>query len=106
MKMEPLEFILANDLGYVEGAIIKYVARWRFKNGIEDLEKARHYLDVLIEDELKRQNPLVKVQQETLAGDPHRHQHYVLNPDGTETLLYDGASDCCPACDDLELVDS
>jgi hypothetical protein len=54
MKIQPLEFILANELGYAEGAVIKYVCRWKNKNGIEDLKKARHYLDVMIENEEKK----------------------------------------------------
>lgn len=47
--IEPVEFTLANGLGFCEGSIIKYVARHRFKGGIEDLKKARHYIDILIE---------------------------------------------------------
>jgi hypothetical protein len=54
MKIQPLEFILANQLGYAEGAVIKYVCRWKNKNGVEDLKKARHYLDVMIENEEKK----------------------------------------------------
>jgi len=38
-------------LGFLDGNVIKYVARWRKKNGLEDLKKARHYLDKLIEVE-------------------------------------------------------
>lgn len=56
MKIQPVEFIHANGIGYFEGNVIKYVARWRAKNGIADLEKARHYLDLLIELE-KRNEP-------------------------------------------------
>ncbi len=48
MKIQPVEFIHANGIGYFEGNVIKYVARWRAKGGIADLEKARHYLDLLI----------------------------------------------------------
>lgn len=47
--IQPVEFIHANGIGYVEGNVIKYVVRWRRKNGIEDLKKARHYIDLLIE---------------------------------------------------------
>ena len=54
MKIQPLEFILANELEYAEGAVIKYVCRWKNKNGVEDLKKARHYLDVMIENEEKK----------------------------------------------------
>lgn len=46
--IEPLDFIMSNNLGFAEGNIIKYVFRYREKNGIEDLRKARVYLDRLI----------------------------------------------------------
>jgi len=58
MVIQPLEFILANNLPYAEGCVIKYVSRWRSKNGVEDLMKARHYLDVLIEQATEGSNPL------------------------------------------------
>lgn len=51
--IQPAEFIHRNGLGYIEGCVIKYVSRWRKKNGVEDLKKARHYLDLLIEMEDK-----------------------------------------------------
>lgn len=47
-KIQPAVFIGENNLGYFEGNIIKYVCRYKKKNGIEDLKKARHYLDMLI----------------------------------------------------------
>ena len=47
--IQPWDYIAANDLGYFEGNIVKYVSRWREKAGVEDLKKARHYLDKLIE---------------------------------------------------------
>lgn len=53
MKIQPVEFIHTNSIGYIEGNIIKYVCRWRAKNGIKDLEKAQHYLALLIELESK-----------------------------------------------------
>ena len=49
LAIQPIEYIFANDIGYAEGNIIKYVSRWKSKNGIQDLKKARHYLDLLIE---------------------------------------------------------
>lgn len=51
MKIQPIEFITANNLNFCEGNIIKYVARHKQKNGREDLLKARHYIDLLIESE-------------------------------------------------------
>lgn len=51
LKIQPIDYILDNNLGYCEANIIKYVTRWRDKNGIEDLRKAKHYIDILIERE-------------------------------------------------------
>lgn len=51
MAIQPVEYIHKNGIGFVEGAVIKYVSRWRNKNGLEDLKKARHMLDLLIEIE-------------------------------------------------------
>jgi len=53
LKIQPVEFIYKNGISYIEGNIIKYVVRWRDKGGIDDLRKARHYLDMLIEMESK-----------------------------------------------------
>lgn len=51
LAIQPVQYIHANGIGYFEGNVIKYVTRWRAKNGIKDLEKARHYIDLLIEME-------------------------------------------------------
>lgn len=51
MVIQPVEFIQKNRLGFVEGNIIKYICRWRAKNGLEDLHKVRHYIDLLIDIE-------------------------------------------------------
>lgn len=48
LKIQPVEFIHANNIGFLEGNAIKYLCRWRAKNGVSDLEKARHYIDLLI----------------------------------------------------------
>ena len=49
MKIQPVEFIHANGIPYLEGNVIKYISRWRNKNGMADLEKAKHYIELLIE---------------------------------------------------------
>lgn len=51
LKIQPREYIMANSISYMEGNVIKYVSRWRDKGGIEDLKKAKHYLEILIENE-------------------------------------------------------
>jgi len=53
LKIQPIEFIHANSIPFAEGSVIKYVTRWRAKNGLADLKKARHFLDLLIELEEK-----------------------------------------------------
>jgi hypothetical protein len=47
--IQPIIYIHANDLGFCEGNVVKYVTRWRDKNGVADLRKAIHYLELLIE---------------------------------------------------------
>lgn len=47
-EIQPLDYIMSNQLGFVEGCVIKYVTRWPRKGGIEDLEKARDVLDKYI----------------------------------------------------------
>lgn len=53
LAIQPVEYIHANKIGYFEGNVIKYVSRWRSKNGIKDLEKAKHYIELLIELETR-----------------------------------------------------
>jgi hypothetical protein len=49
MAIQPVEYIHRNGLGFIEGCVVKYVSRWRVKGGVEDLRKARHFIDLLIE---------------------------------------------------------
>lgn len=49
--IQPIDYIMANGLSFCEGNVVKYVSRWRNKGGVEDLKKARQYLDFLIEGE-------------------------------------------------------
>lgn len=54
MKIQPVEYIHVNGIPFIEGCVIKYVTRWRDKGGVEDLRKARHFIDMLIELEMKK----------------------------------------------------
>lgn len=47
--IQPVQYIHANGLGFCEGNVIKYVTRWASKGGLADLEKAKHYIELLIE---------------------------------------------------------
>ncbi len=54
LSIQPVEFIHANNIGYMAGNVIKYVVRYKDKNGVEDLKKAIHYLQLLIELEERK----------------------------------------------------
>lgn len=53
--IQPIQYIFKNDLGFCEGNIVKYVTRYKDKNGVEDLKKAKHYIELLIEQVEKGQ---------------------------------------------------
>jgi hypothetical protein len=48
--IEPIDFITANKMDFCQGNVVKYVTRFKFKNGLEDLKKAEFYIKKLIED--------------------------------------------------------
>ncbi len=48
-SIQPIEFIHKNNIPFIEANVIKYVMRHKEKNGLEDLKKAKHYIDLLIE---------------------------------------------------------
>lgn len=47
--IQPAEFCYYNNIPYLEATAIKYLCRWKDKGGIQDLEKAKHFIDLLIE---------------------------------------------------------
>lgn len=49
LPIQPIDYIMANGLGYCEANVVKYVSRWKSKGGVQDLKKAIHYLEMLIE---------------------------------------------------------
>ena len=81
------DYVVANDIPYLEAQVIKYLTRWRKKNGMEDVYKAKHYLDKLIEvEEAKAQQatqPTQHAQHDSLlqrnpviVQDGHGFGHY------------------------------
>ena len=50
LTIQPIEFIVKNNIPFLEANVIKYVVRYKDKNGLEDLNKAKHYLEILIEN--------------------------------------------------------
>lgn len=55
--IQPIVYIHANNLGFCEGNVVKYVTRWREKGGEADLRKAIHYLELLIQLETTPSQP-------------------------------------------------
>ena len=50
--IEPVDYIKANDLDFFEGNVIKYITRWKKKDGLNDLRKAQDYIEMLINQQL------------------------------------------------------
>lgn len=56
-SIQPYDFIVANYMSYTEGSIIKYITRYKYKDSpLDDLKKARYYLEKLIKDEETKEN--------------------------------------------------
>ena len=51
LAIQPVEYITANNLSYLQGSVIKYVTRYKDKNGKEDLQKAIHFIKMMIQEE-------------------------------------------------------
>ena len=60
MKIQPSKFINDNNLLFAEGNAIKYICRHAHKGGKEDLKKAIHYIEMIIERDYTEENPLDK----------------------------------------------
>lgn len=49
LPIQPVEYNMKNSLNYCQGSVVKYITRYKEKGGIEDLKKAKHFIDLLIE---------------------------------------------------------
>ena len=49
--IEPIDYIVKNKLSYCEGNVVKYISRWKLKGGVQDLHKAKQYIDFIIDKE-------------------------------------------------------
>jgi hypothetical protein len=83
--IQPLDYIVANDLSFLAGNAIKYITRYKDKNGAEDIRKAIHYLELLLEYEYKE--PFGQQLADTL---------------NTPTSYIPTTG--CPACDEVPVV--
>ena len=52
-NIEVTDFIIDQSMSFLEGNVVKYITRYKEKSGIEDLRKARWYLEKLIEEQVK-----------------------------------------------------
>jgi len=48
-SIQPWDYIVSNNMCYLSGNVVKYVTRYKYKNGLEDLKKARAYIDKMID---------------------------------------------------------
>ena len=75
-KIEPIDFINANDMDYLEGNIIKYISRYKYKSrdksGVEDLEKAEFYLRMLIQREKEEKKRKFNERVRQACGKPKK----------------------------------
>lgn len=49
LSIQPVEYAHKNGMGFIEGSVVKYITRWRSENNYEDLRKAKHFIDMLLE---------------------------------------------------------
>ena len=83
IPIQPWDYIIANNIGYLEGTAIKYLSRWKRKNGLQDLYKAKHFIEKLIEvEEAKAKDASINpsrnlpIPKELLAPDPNSNFHW------------------------------
>jgi hypothetical protein len=48
MKIQPIEYIHANKMDFMDGCIVGYISRWRDKGGVQDLQKIKQFVDLII----------------------------------------------------------
>lgn len=53
LKIQPVEYITANELTFLEGCIVGYISRWRNKDGVQDLTKIKQCVDLMLKLENK-----------------------------------------------------
>ena len=68
MKIQVTEFVAANDIPFIEGNVIKYVCRHAHKNGKEDVLKAIHYLNLLLEYHYNESHNIPRCLQKEQGG--------------------------------------
>ncbi len=81
-KIQPIEFIMTNNIGFAHGNVIKYVVRHKSKGGIEDLKKALHYVDFI-----EKYTPF------EYELNPEQHRYFYFYPTYSEFIQQFGSSE-------------
>lgn len=97
LAIQPVEYIFKNNIGYFEGCVIKYVTRWKDKGGVQDLLKAKHFLELLIElQEQHAKAGLLSLVEKELSNSPATeveilpYRYLILADKAEPTNLYVG----------------
>ena len=102
MVIQPVEFIERNNLGFCVGNVIKYVCRYKSKNGIEDLQKAKHYLEILIDIEKDKNNELKSVEIPMEPADEQPSTDEVgPSEEANVGSIFDGLYDVITPCNEF-----
>lgn len=94
LRIQPWDFCIANSLGFLRGNIVRYVCRYKNKNGVEDLEKAKHYILKLVET-LENPDPQETItasmfaSANSLSHDQLKVIKSLLSPEPDTSLLLD-----------------
>jgi hypothetical protein len=90
LAIQPIEYILGNNLGFAEGNIVKYITRWKDKGGIEDLRKVIHYAEFLIEHEANLRSYDPNMPHGATHADPAKVQELVaMLAEPTQPALFE-----------------
>ena len=82
MEIQPTEFIMKNSIPFAEGNVIKYVCRHHDKNGAEDIKKAIHYLELILENQYNESNILQRPVRQGQSAPSKRDGSPKQNQDG------------------------
>ena len=86
MKIQPSKFVIENELLFPEGNVIKYICRHRYKNGKEDLEKAVHFIEMIIERDYKL-IPMTEEEEYRNAGITKKEAEKTYPPDNSWGMI-------------------
>jgi len=79
LSIEPVDYIQKNNIPFCEGNVIKYVTRWRDKGGLDDLRKAKTYIDKIIAYENDNNGTPVPVNKSSVLGSEVLYQRLPKN---------------------------